>query len=256
MDRIIPFDTPCTLHDYLRRQAALLNRRRRRGRSSKKAAGRPAVEGPRELPLVPEMGLCFVVSSARGCRAPDPPPGKMGTRTAAVEEPFRRAFTNVWCRIAESDRRALLDYWHSRPRTGRSSRPMMRVVDGLPGFPADAVCDDLGHTLVFPASLVVGHAEDLRWVIARALATAMRYASRRHWQLIQERIEEPMGRWQRRRGRKVTEGECDAKRDQLEAAYLVKYEKELAQLLRSWGFAESGGSVEQAHQEGRERGEG
>jgi hypothetical protein len=100
------------------------------------------------------------------------------------------------------------------------------------------VCHRLGDELHFPVALVLEHPERLPLEIARALAQCLRYATRRHWGLIQEKIEVPLTRWEKRQG-VVSDEARDRKLDQLEGDYLRAVESEVAQILRGWGGEES-----------------
>jgi hypothetical protein len=162
-------------------------------------------------------------------------------------ETFRRAFLDVWGRVAAPDRRQLLTYWREQPdRALRADRYRPRhatvrirvedLVEGVDWSPAHSACRRLGHELAFPTSLVAGGQDRLPQVIARTLALALRYATGRHWGLILERIEGPMERWERRAGKHADDATRAAKLDRLEADYLAAYEAEIAGILRGWGF--------------------
>jgi hypothetical protein len=163
-------------------------------------------------------------------------------RAAAVAETFRLAFLDVWGQIPGQDRERLLTYWRGQPEplpgaspfAPRRASPRIRIAAGVAWSPADNLSDKLGTEFTFPLRLVTEHPASLPHAIARGLAQAHRFASRRHWGLIQERIEEPLADWERRRGRK-TDADRDAKLGRLEAGYLAAYEAEIAAILRGWG---------------------
>ena len=224
-----PLDVPCTLFDFLRRRAAP-PRQRRVGRRLPNAGAKAGAPGGvarprRDYPLVDNLSFRVRLR-----------PSAPASTAAAVAERFTAAFAAVWGHVPETDRRLLLRYWQGEPgataRGGTPPRPVIRVVAG--SAPSDPSCDLLGHRLTFAAPLVTERPHDLPLVIARALAEAHRFASRRHWGLILEEIEQPMLRWERRRGRK-TDADREAKLDELEADYLSAYESEVADILRDWG---------------------
>jgi hypothetical protein len=78
------------------------------------------------------------------------------------------------------------------------------------------------------------------FVIARALAVTSLYATRRHWALAMEMIEEPLARWERRQGKNADDATRDRKIDRLEAAHLRAYESEIVDVLRRWGCGPDG----------------
>jgi hypothetical protein len=239
MERM-PLDAP-TLFDFLCRRAEQVQEQRRRRAptaAAKRGCPRQAAREPVRYPvLVAADQLFFRVST-----------GDREVDTAAVEATFRRAFSVVWRRIPGSDRRCLVDYWRSDPtrlsrdplRPTAHPRPCIRVLDAGPWSPSADLCGDLGAKLTFPLDLVAEHPDQLPRSVARALAIAHRYASRRHWALIEERLETPMARWERRRGPK-TDADREAELDRLEWAYLRAYQAETAAILRGWGLDQAAG---------------
>jgi hypothetical protein len=239
MERM-PLDAP-TLIDFLRLRAEQVQEQRRRRAPTaavKRGFPRQAAREPVRYPvLVAADKLYFRVST-----------GDPEVDTAAVEATFRRAFTGVWGRIPGPDRRCLVDYWRSDPtrlsrdplRPTAHPRPCIRVVDAGPWSPSADLCGDLGAKLTFPFDLVAEHSHQLPLAIARALAIAHRYASRQHWALIEERLEKPMARWERRRGRKA-DADREAALDRLERAYLRGYQAEIAAILLGWGLDQAAG---------------
>jgi hypothetical protein len=246
MDDGTTFGMPGTLFDFLRRQAAQ-KKQRGQGRATKRAAKRgPAVQsadnGPRFVRLVEGDQLFFRVLLQAG----GPSTVSRVSQAAGVEETFRRTFSKVWHQIPEADRQALCAYW--RDKTAPASpgawrlplhpRPSIRVVDSLPGSPSPPVCDDFGTKLNFALSLVAEQPDRLPAAIGRALVEAYLFASRRHWALALELVEEPLERWERRRGKNIDDDARDAKIDRLEAAHRIAYEEEIAEVLARWGFGQ------------------
>src|SRR5438128_715219 len=89
--------------------------------------------------------------------------------------------------------------------------PLIEIVDVGPWSPAHEVCSRSGSVLNFPASLVATHSHLLPWEIAKALVQVYRYASRKHYGLILELIDEPLERWERQQGKKITDARRDKK---------------------------------------------
>jgi hypothetical protein len=239
MERM-PLDAP-TLFDFLRLRAEQVQEQRRRWAptaAAKRGCPRQAAREPVRYPvLVAADQLFFRVST-----------GDPEVDTAAVKATFRRSFADVWRRIPGSDRRCLVAYWRSDPfRLSRDPLsptshllPYIHVVDAGPWSPLADLCDDLGTKLTFPFDLVAEHSHQLPLAIARALAVAFRFASRRHWALIEERLEQPLARWERRRGRK-TDADREAELDRLERAYLRAFQAEIAAILLGWGLDQAAG---------------
>src|SRR5262245_41748085 len=188
MERM-PLDAP-TLFDFLRLMAEQVQEQRRRRAptaAAKRGCPRQAAREPVRYPvLVAADQLFFCVST-----------GDPEVDTAALEATFRRAFADLWRRIPESDRRCLVDYWRSDPtrlsraplRPTAHPMPCIRVLAVGAWSPSYPVCTRLGTELTFPLDLVVGHPVQLPRAVARALAVTYRYATRRHWALIEERLE-------------------------------------------------------------------
>jgi hypothetical protein len=185
------------------------------------------------LPLVEKDRLFFTLS---------PPSGPELSTPAAVKpelQTFRLGFNRIWAQIPAGGRASLLCYWRQPLPGGHlpapHTRPLIRVVDVLPGSSSSPV-DRLGNEFNFPFSLVAENPQGLPAVIARALAVASLYATRRHWALAVELIEDPLERWSRRQGKNADDATRDAKIDRLEAAHLRAYKAEVAGVLRAWGF--------------------
>jgi hypothetical protein len=236
---VLPLDMSCPLPDYLRQQAQRLHKQRAReakSRSKRGSASSGSHDGPRNLALTDQIYFRIL-----------PPPSVPDAQVKVVEDTFRTAFIDVWSHLPPCDRRLLRAYWHNQPnivghddlRPWSSSRPQIRVVDGDSWSPSFQVCNELGSRLNFPFSLVVEQPALLPFVIARALAEVSRYASRRHWALIQELIEEPLARWERRQGKRIDDARRDAKLDRLERAHQQAYEKEIAAILDGWGLGQA-----------------
>ena len=139
------------------------------------------------------------------------------THTEAVVQAFRDAFTDIWNRIPESERLLILAYWHGPREPQRSSdprwlphpKPLIQIVFHDHWMPAPPVCNKLGHELNFSACLVLEQPYDIRKEISQTLAKVLMLATRRRWTLTLKIIEEPLERWERQKGGRVT----DASRD-------------------------------------------
>jgi hypothetical protein len=235
----MPFIVPGSLQDFLRQEAALHKRRQTRGRGARRKPPRPATpaEGGR-VPLAD--GLFFRI-------LPTAKSGGFAAQAAAIAETFRLAFLGVWQQVRGQDRERLRDYWRGQPDrlleaspfALRYASPRIRIVTGVPWSPADFLSDNLGTEFTFPLGLVTEHPDELPHAIARGLAEGHLYASRRHWGVALELIEEPLARWEKRMGKKLNDETRDAKIDQLEAAHRRAYEKEIMATLTAWGFEPS-----------------
>jgi hypothetical protein len=225
-----------TLFGFLRAQA-LRQRREAQARQGGAHASpvRPADEVARWQALVEEDRL-FVHVPARPAH---PGAGRAPAEGSAVApvESFRAAFVEVWARIPESDRQALLAYWRA-DRSAAPHRPLIRLVHPERGARRPRACGRLGHELTFRLAPVLARPRRARRVIARALALAHRYATCQHWKLVLDKVEGPMAAWERRYGQRATEADRDARHRQLTKAYLVADEAEVQTLLRGWGFAD------------------
>jgi hypothetical protein len=169
----------------------------------------------------------------------------------AIGQAFRAAFLDVWGRVPEEDHRTLLRYWGRPPVTpaslssrGSGLKPLIRVVDA-PWSEPIPICANQGHTLSFTTSLVRERTDLLPVEIGRALAAALLYANRRHWELCLALVEEPMARWERRQGKELDEARAGAKLDKLEATHRRAYDKEVVAILARWGLLLDGTLQEQ-----------
>jgi hypothetical protein len=108
-------------------------------------------------------------------------------------------------------------------------------VDIGPWSPVYMAVEKLGDQLAFPISLITRHSHRLRYEIARALAITFRLATRAHWRLVIEMLEEPQAQWEKSQ-RKITERSLDKKQATLENEYLKVFEEQVAQLLTGWGI--------------------
>jgi hypothetical protein len=226
------FTTPSI--DLPRGQAGSLRRRRGRATGARARAaphGGVAPDGRGYCALAD--GLAFRVVAQ---------PGRPRRDDQLIEEHFRAAFVRIWEDIPEQDRRTLTRYWHDQPDTGRPGgagpRPEIRVLDWASCAPPPPACDRLGHRLTFAVVPADEPAGRLPLLIARALAQAHLFATRRHWALAIDLIEEPLARWEKRRGKDADDAARERKLDLLEAAHRKAYEGELEQRLRAWGFAD------------------
>jgi hypothetical protein len=153
--------------------------------------------------LIKEDGLLFrVLSAADGEEFSSVLRSATRSKSRALAQTFRATFRRVWGRLPEQDRYSMLAYW----RNGKSDPclrdpdpfaiptpcPLIQIADVGPWSPAHEVCSRFGGVLNFPASLVATHAHLLPWEIAKALVQVYRYASRKHYGLILELIDEPL----------------------------------------------------------------
>jgi hypothetical protein len=193
----------------------------------------------RDLPLVEQNGLSFrIIAGARDELAHE------DFDAAVVAELFRVAFNSVWVRIPTADRQRLLTYWRRGPdvRSATLERdkyrgPLIRVVCGFE--PPDDVITGCGMEINFPASLVVGQPLRLVEEVARALAGVHRLATREHWSLILEQIDEPFDLWEGQEGADATDDRWDKKLDELEAEYLRRFRARIGQIIQTWGIEAS-----------------
>lgn len=242
---------PISFFEYLSRQAAAAKQRQRGGpkaRTGKKAMQSARVDGGDNFfsVLVEKDRLFFgVLSHASRPASHQRQAEDSAGQDSSVRLTFRRVFGEVWCRIPEPDRQILLIYWREqRPRSlyGDCSppprhNPLIRVIDAGSLTSTYPLCEKIGHQLNFPISLVTD--ERLPTVIARALARVYLYASREHWRLVMELIEEPLAKWESQEGKTATEASHAKKVDALEKAFLRKHDLALARVMKRWGFKES-----------------
>jgi hypothetical protein len=264
MDGMPPMDVPCSSFEVVGQEAGAARRRGRgRGARSERTRGTPggtAGWGDDYAALVEEDRL-FVRVVARPHR-PGPAPDA-GAPPGAVTAAFRAAFRAVWGRLPGPDRDRLRGYWDDPREPGLFAdlpptprpKPLIQVADADPRSPASQVCTRFGTALTFPAAVAAGPPDRLRYEIARALAQALRHATRAHWRLMNRVIEHPLARWEKRQRAGVTDAARDEKLDQLEAEYLRAYEAELAAIVRRWGIAPPDGAGGDRGT-GRERDEG
>jgi hypothetical protein len=217
------------LIDFLRSSAELL--KQRRGRGAKGGPhGKAAAGGRRYAALSDGLVFRVVAQSDRPRR-----------EVALIEERFRAAFVRAWDGIPGQDRRRLLRYWRDQTDAGRplgtGPRPEIRVLDRVSCAPPPPACDRLGHRLTFAVASADEPAGRLPLLIAHALAQIWMLATKRHWKLYLEMIEEPLARWEKRQGKKADDAARERKLDLLEAVHRKAYEAELQQRLRAWGFA-------------------
>jgi len=159
---------------------------------------------------------------------------------ASLPATFRLAFQAAWDRIPRSAALLLVRFWNKPDPIlpddyiVPTCKPLIQIVDRLP---SDQSCTKFGHELTFPVTLMTQPPDCIAFEIARALAQVFHMANRRHWRLIQERIEQPLEAWEASQPKKITHAARDRKLDVLEAEYLRVYHAEMADLLRGWGFA-------------------
>jgi hypothetical protein len=216
------------LLDYLRGRAEALDRQRGRGAATRSKGGPPGGAGhANRSPLALVDGLVVRVLAR---------PGRPRREIVLIQERFRAAFVGVWHRLPAADRLRLLRYWADRSDPGlrgsSSPSPLIRVLDGASSALPPA-CDRLGHRLTFDAAAAVEQPDRLPLRIAHTLAQVYLLATRRHWALAVDLIEGPLGRWERRLGKKADDAARERKLDLLEAAHRRAYEAELQQRLRA-----------------------
>lgn len=162
----------------------------------------------------------------------------------AVTDAFRGAFIEVWTAIPTLDRKRLTAHWRDQQRESfygdpwpqHSHPPLIQIVDDDPWSADYQMCTDFGTTLTFPMSLVVEHPKQLTLEIACVLAHVFAIATGTHWRRVQAIIEEPLRRWEKRQGKKLTDDARDRKFDKLEASFIKGYEAERAKLFDRWGL--------------------
>jgi hypothetical protein len=186
-------------------------------------------EWERSAELVPEDKLYFRLEPADE-RSPPP-------MAEEAKETFRAAFVAVWGRIPRADRDLLLRHWRPRASAARQlhNHPAIRVVEATPWSPAPDRCQGADSRLNFTLAEVLETPGDLPSEIATALARVL-LADRRHWELVEEIIEAPMRRWEKRHGKEIGDPEHDAKLDKLEQAHHKVYVREVGLIVRRWGF--------------------
>ncbi len=222
---------------------------RHKGATKKAGPGpsrRAKAHDRRERPLVEDDGLYFRVAEPAGPASSTTHRRRTQERTRKAAAAFRRAFGTVWRRIGGADRQALMRYWRGRgddslpvfPGPSSNAWTLIQLADGAPRADGAQPCDGLGAELTFPMSLAAEHPDRLPLEVARAVAAAWRYATRRHWRLVMEMIEDPLAAWEAGRKR-VTHAGRERKLDALEAAHLRACEAELAAVLRRWGFEDA-----------------
>ncbi len=197
----------------------------------RKRSTRPHVgEQVRDRPLVEQDDLFFrVIPGVRDALA------HQDFDADDVALTFRAAFTGVWERIPPADRQRLLVYWRHGPDSRSHEKkhgPLIQVVC-QPTTP-EVVLARCGMEISFPATLVIGQPHRLLLEIARTLAQVYRLATREHWGLVLEQIEEPLQLWERHEGARATESQRDKLVKALEAEYLEKYEASVLKIVRAW----------------------
>jgi hypothetical protein len=244
----LPFNIPFI--DFVRGRAESLKQQRRRA-SKREAHGRRSGRATGGKPPYPALvdNLFFrVLLGSSGA----------GAKVKAIAGRFRAAFVATWGRIPERDRLLLRRYWGRDGQRGDThptphSRPQIRVVAGGTSPGPLAACENLGNRLCFTVPSAVEHPDRLPRLIAHTMAQVYLFATRKHWSLALEMIEEPLADWERRQSKKADGAARERKLDLLEAAHRQAYEAELEQRLRSWGF--DGPALEEACVNG-ERGRG
>jgi hypothetical protein len=159
---------------------------------------------------------------------------------------FREAFTEVWDKIPSGDRRAMMAWWASKeiggcrpslydPLYARPRPKFLLLPDGeIPN--GDAEVRYAGIALAFRASLTTSNRERLRPTIAEALAKAHRFATRRHWFLLDE-IREPYEAWKAEHPN-ATEEERQREWDAGTPEYLRRLREEIDAILHRWGLGD------------------
>lgn len=219
------------------------NNSKRRGSQAKpgRAAGRNGKPPSGFVPVVDEDGIFVRVRLSPSTPRPSPAQvDALRARATELSQTFSRAFVEVWHKIPRPDRKDLLNYWRADPYplhpdelSPPAHRPLICLADGRS---TSAACERFGHELIFPAPLIEEHADRLPGEIIRVLAQVYRLATRAHDGLVLSMLEEPMDRWERRRGAKATDAGRDAKWAALEKAFLRRHDAETAQLLGRWGL--------------------
>ncbi len=241
---------PATLVDYLSQQAQARGKLPGKGRRAKAKPGvrspHNAVVPPWPASLVEEDRIYFsiLVQPAR-LGAPLVPADRAEPRVRLAGEAFRRSFKATWARVPRGDRDRLLRYWRApaswldgEPATPATleNRPEIQVVETAPWSEEQPACSHFGCRLSFPLALAVDGSDRLPESVAAALAQAALHATGRHWSLIQELIEAPLAKWERRRGKKAADEARDARLDRLEEAHARAYRRAVEEIVRGWGL--------------------
>jgi len=154
---------------------------------------------------------------------------------------FSSVFQSLWQRIPLADRQTMLEYWQCSTQvmtslsSGVSPMPVFKIVADVE-LPAQAevAFRELGVELVFRDSLT-RQADRLHQAILNVLTWVYLVASRRHWALAIEYLDEPIEEWLEQHPR-ATERQEQMKWTWLERRYLIQYETETIQLAGRWGF--------------------
>jgi hypothetical protein len=232
------------LPDFLRQQAALYRQRCARAQRARRKSPRTALpaQGGR-VALADGLTFRMMTRSAQsGTFTPES--SRPPQQAEAIAEKFRLVFLDVWQQVPPRDRQRLLAYWRDQPDRNawgdryapRYATVRILLLDGIDWSGSSSTCEKLGNELIFPTSLVALDGDRLPHAVARTLALVLRHATRRHWVLIVAKIEGPLERWLKRRGKNADEANREAKLDRLEVDYLAAYEAEIAGILRGWGF--------------------
>ncbi|HVS36437.1 MAG TPA: hypothetical protein VMS17_12800 [Gemmataceae bacterium] len=248
-----PKDPSRLVDDFLSRSAKLERiTPGRNGGPAKKA--KPALTDKarardrRDRLLVEDDGLYFRIAEPIGALSSRLRQRRVTERSQKVAAAFRRAFRVVWTRRTNADRYALLQHWRGTgdddmpvyPEPATHPIPVIQLASTVPPSHGNSYCNKLGAEFAFPLSLAAERADRLRREIARALAVAWRYATRRHWRLILEQIEEPLASWEAEQKRSASAR--GRKLHTLEKNYLRAHQADLEAVLRRWGFEDAAAS--------------
>ncbi len=256
--------TPTSFFDHLFWQAQSRRKPPSKCRRSKAGPGRRPPDNttaaPWPAPLVEEDRIYFsILMQPARLGAPLVPADRSEPRVRLAEGAFRRAFTATWARVPRGGREALLRYWRcpsswldGEPATPATlaNRPEVLLVETAPWAEELQICSHFGCRLTFPLALAVDGSDRLPESVAVALAQAALHASGRHWSLIQEMIEGPIAKWERRRGKRATDEARDARLDRLEEAHARAYHQAVEEIVRGWGLGPA------APREGQDRQDG
>jgi hypothetical protein len=207
--------------------------------------GRPAANrrsgAPRSKGTYPEPPE----SLKKPTQVAGPTEARLVLAPGADADVFREAFTEVWEKIPSTDRQTLLAWWASDEFSGmRTSdnptpprpRPNFLLLPDGEVLSGDVEVRFMGAALAFRASLTTSNRERLRPTIAEALAKTYRFATRRHWYLVDE-IKEPYEAWEAEHP-DATDDERQRKWDAGTPVYFRRLGEEIDEILHRWGLGD------------------
>lgn len=169
------------------------------------------------------------------------------TQPFADDAAFRLAFHYVWMHLPDEASSLLVAYWRS-PAAHKATEaqergftpwpePHIQIVDDRMLTSVDARSMNMGHTLLFRASVTRSSPEHLRFVIARELAAVSLYADKTHWRLACQLVLDPLDEWANKLSRRPSDKQRERKQSVLDVQFLREHDIELRRILSEWGFA-------------------